>query len=774
MRTYLLLFLATVLTTGLFAQVGMGQWRTHFSYNETTLIEETDTEIFGISDGALFSIEKSSDEVKTYSKITGQNDFNASLIRYNKTTKSLLISYQNGNLDLLTEYGIDNIPDIKNKTIAADKTANDIFFDNEFAYISSGIGIVVVNLSKKEITDSYIIGHNNTPVGVKSVAFFADSIYALTADGLYVAKKNNPILVDYNNWHFRTNTVLSSAENKKLSFFNNRLYLLKTTGEVYSSADAIDWTVFDNSLAFTGLRVCDNQLLLHNQHTIVKYNQALSSESLSGLKMNDVLYNTTEAVFWVASADSSGILKIQSGSITNQYKPDGPATNDIFTVTHENDRLFAITGGSWDTEDEDRVGAVMIFENNRWKNIVNMDVSAYANKDFADLTQIAVDKVDLTHFFVSSWGEGVYEFKNDLFVKRYNYTNSTIEDCDTYNIDGLQNMDGVCYDNNNHLWMNATFVANSIKVMLNNGTWIEMNYPPISNKCNLDKIIVTKNNYKWMNLSRTKCKGGVFVLDDKNNPSNYYEHQYRYFSSVIDQDGNEVSIDPVFCLANDKKESVWIGTSTGVIVFDNIEQVFSSNYRVTRPKIARNDGSNYADFLLEGEMVKSIAVDGANRKWIGTAGSGIYLMSEDGIETIHHFTTENSPILSNTILSIAINDKTGEVFFATDLGLISFMSNATSPTENYANIQVYPNPVKENFSGLITINGLMDDTTVKITNTTGQLVYQTKSNGGTATWNGFIQNGQKASTGIYFIMVSNSSENNLSPSTAIGKIMIIK
>lgn len=757
------------------AQVGMGQWQTHFSYNEMTNIEEAPTIVYGISDGALFGIHKEDNEIETFSKINGQHDFSVSLIRYNSSINALLIAYENGNLDVLYEDGIKNIADIKEKNISASKNANDMLFVNDLAYISCGIGIVVVNLNKLEIKDSYIIGNNSTSVEIKSVAFMGDSIYALSAEGLYAANKNNTMLADYNNWNYRTNLLLSSNENKKMLCFNNRLYVLKANGEVYVSEDAMNWSLFHVGANYRSMRFSDNNLLLLTGSSLLKFNEQLELETLSNLKAVDAVYNATNNTYWVASSDSTGILKIQSGAVVQQFKPDGPATNKIINVKYDNDRLFALTGAPWDNDiyDQNRPGAVMILENNSWINITNKDVKPFTDRNFEGVTYVAADKSDNKHFFISTYRNGLYEFKNDAFFKRYNHLNSTIENFHGNDVlDDYLNVDGVCFDNNNNLWMNNTGTSPSrIKVLLTTGNWIKLDYFSGMVEA-FDKIIIAQNNYKWMNLPKD---GGVFILNDKNDPLSRSTHQYRFFKSVTDQDENDLKIDRVYSLAEDLDNNIWIGTLNGPVIFKNTEQVFNTDYTVYRPKIARNDGSIYADYLLEGERINAIAVDGANRKWIGTAGSGAYLMSDDGLETIQHFTTDNSPILSNAILSITINNKTGEVFFATDKGLISYMSDAAQAEKNYASIAVYPNPVRESFNGIITISGLMEDTTVKITDASGNIVYQTKSNGGIATWNGFTNRGIKASSGVYFVMGANATDKNSeNVQTAIGKILIIR
>ncbi|MDR3706200.1 MAG: two-component regulator propeller domain-containing protein [Paludibacteraceae bacterium] len=756
------------------AQVAMGGWRSHFAYNQTNKVEQTASKIFGVADGALFSVSKEDNSVETYSKIDGLNDFSISKIKYNETLGVLMIAYADGNIDLLSSDGISNIPDIKEKNVTANKIPKDIFFVNEYAYISNGIGIVVVNLKKKEITDTYIVGNNGKKVSIMSTTIFGDSIYAIDSTGVHVALSSNKFLADYENWKYRTNTPLPSAVNLQLVVFNNKLYLLKSSGAVYSSSDAVNWTPFDNSQTYTGIKVSDNNLLLHASKSIVKYNQNLAKESFSDTTTNDVIYNSNTSAYWIA-ADSAGLVKVINGAITQTFKPDGPTSNNIFNMKYEGDRIFAITAAPWDYDMSIGTipGAVMIYENNSWKNIINKDVKPYTKVNFMGLTYMAADKSDKTHFYVSTWGEGLYEFRNDAFYKRYNYTNSTIEYAFSANPDLTQNLDGVCIDKNNNIWMSDEQVSNSLKILQKDGTWSQLSYPELAKRASFDKIIATQNNFKWLNLPGST--GGLFVLDDKGITTSTSGHSKRFFPSVTDQDGNVISIQPVYCMVEDSDKNVWIGTANGPIIFENIDNVFNSDYTINRPKISRNDGTDYADYLLNGTKINCLVVDGANRKWIGTGNSGVFLMSSDGLSTIHHFTAENSPLLSNNILSMAVDSKTGETFFATDEGLISYMSDATEAQSSYSSISVYPNPVRENFSGVITITGLMSGTTIKITDTAGNLIYTTKSNGGIATWDGQNISGKRVNTGVYFVMASNATDSNSSDiKTAIAKILIIK
>jgi len=212
-----------------------------------------------------------------------------------------------------------------------------------------------------------------------------------------------------------------------------------------------------------------------------------------------------------------------------------------------------------------------------------------------------------------------------------------------------------------------------------------------------------------------------------------------------------------------------VGTNEGPLLFNNPSKAFDSDFACSRVKIPRNDGTISADYLLIDEQINAIAIDGANRKWLGTKSSGIYLMSENGQETIRHFTTMNSPLLSNEILSIAINPVTGEVFIGTGSGLVSYQSDAAEATNVFQNVHAYPNPVRENYSGIITITGLVADTKVKITDLTGNVICETTSNGSIATWDGKNTFGQRVSTGVYLAICV--TPDGLQ--SAITKILVI-
>lgn len=758
-------------------QLAIGQWRTYLSYGSASAVEQANDKIFGVYDGALVSISKEDGEVNTFSSINGMSDLGVDKIKHCETLNTLVVTYANGNIDLISGAGIKNISDIKNKAITADKRTNDILISDNKAYISNGFGVVLLNLSKKEIADTYIFtneqANTGTFVGAQACAIFNDSIYIISKTDIYAGFKNSAFLANYQNWIKKSNLPEPGTENKMLVAFNNKMYLLKASGNVYSSDDSNNWTIFNNSKVFNHIRVTDNNLLLYTKTDIVKYNQNNDEISLTTNSCNDVVYNQSDASYWVAT-DSMGIIKVHNNQIVNEYKFDGPVTNKIFRISFQGEKLYGYTVYKWYTEENSPSGALMIYDGSSWINFTKKEINPLTNTNFTGINHVAVDRNDPNHYFVSSWREGIYEFQNNVFVKRYNYLNSTIENFSTVNEE--QTVHGVCFDKNNNLWFNQEFAKNCIKVRTNTGEWLQYRYSALTGNSNgFDRIFVASNNYKWMNNPRSSQNGGVFILNDKNNPNDSINHQSIYFSTVTDQDEESVSINPTYCIAEDTEGDIWVGTNNGPVIFKNVENIFKTGYKAYRIKISRNDGTDYADYLLGEQKINDIAVDAGNRKWIATETAGVYLMSADGQKTIQHFTTENSPLFSNTVLSLAINNKTGEVFIATNLGLMSYQSDASESRTSYENINVYPNPVRESYTGLISFSGLMKNSIVKITDGSGHLVYQAKSNGGLMTWDGKSLDGNKVSTGVYFVMCSNANEDNTENiSTGIGKFLIIK
>jgi ligand-binding sensor domain-containing protein len=280
----------------------------------------------------------------------------------------------------------------------------------------------------------------------------------------------------------------------------------------------------------------------------------------------------------------------------------------------------------------------------------------------------------------------------------------------------------------------------------------------------IGKIICAKNGIKWIILPRGR---GLFAFNENETIDNTSDDKKKYVS-VMDENGDVIAND-IHAIAEDKEGLIWVGTNKGIVFYYNPENVFESTAFYAQQIKIPNENPGQANFLLEAETVTAIAIDGANHKWFGTENGGVFMMSADATKELLHFTKENSPLLSNSILGITIEPNSGEVFFATDKGVISYRSTTTEGEESFHNVYAFPNPVKPGYEGLIAITGLVTDADIKISDIAGNVVYQTKAEGGQATWNGRKFSGEKVQTGVYLVFCSNDDGSK----TYITKILFI-
>lgn len=751
------------------AQIPMGEWRTHFAYNNVNQITQSPNKVFAVSDGTLFSVDKRDGSKEFYSKINGLNGTIISRIKYDDASKSLLIIYSNGNIDFLTENGVENLPDYFNKQMSVDKSVNHILFNGKQAYLSCNFGVLVLDDARREIKETYYIGANATEVKVLSTSIFQNNIYAASASDIYYASLSDPYLISYEHWK-KMSALPGSGSIKMLLNFGDNLILLRD-GKLYKYGTDNVWTNLDVLNNYTNIVVAGDYLQCSTSTKNLLYNKQFTSVAIPNLtEIFDGLYDATSSLFWFA-VGAKGLVQynMSNATISEYIKPDGPAVNSPYNMRFAGQKLFVVQGGRWDAQ-YNIPGLVMIYENNIWKNIDNQTIATKTGKNVLDFTDIGIDPADNKHFFIPSFGTGLYEFKNDEFYKWYSPDNSPLQSFYASDYKYIR-VEGSLYDEAGNLWLlNPSAKDNKIKILKPDGNWNAINDPNINTKHTFSAPLISNvnKNQKWV-LS-LRVLPGVSIFDDNGTLDNANDDKSIFYSSFTNPDGGDV-IAPsfYFCMAQDKNGVMWVGTSEGPLLFNNTNKAFDAGFTCSKVKIPRNDGTNLADYLLEGEMIKAIAVDGANRKWIGTATSGVYLMSENGQETIHHFTAENSPLLSNAILSIAVNPQTGEVFFGTSNGLVSFQSDAAEGEDYFQQVHTYPNPVRENYDGLITITGLIDKTNVKITDLSGNLVVQTVSNGSIATWDGRNGYGKKVSTGVY-VAVCVSPDGTQSTTT---KILII-
>lgn len=777
MKKYSLFLLLLVINLTAVGQGIIGNWRTHLAYNSVNQIAQSKNKIFAVSEGSLYSVSKLDGDIEFYSKMSGLNDANILKIEFDEANNQLLIIYQNGNIDIMHEAGVNNIPDLYRKQMSNSKAINEVSFVGKNAYLSSDFGILLVNMEKQEITDTYIIGQGGRETKVLSTMIHNDTIYSISENQLLWSDARKPhLLVNFEYWKPVAN-LPGSGDFKKVVSFGGKL-LLQRGNQLFRRDGAANWTPLASAFTIHSVQVSHGRVIINDKTNVVyTLNEQfeLSSESIT--VSDDVEYDNTNSTFWLAGMDQGVIAaKIKAGQEPelSYFKPKGPALNIPFWMTFAGEKLFVVPGGRW-ASNNNQPGMIMIYENNQWKNILSNEVTDVITQQIPkqpalDFMNVAVDPTDPTHFYVTSFANGLFEFRNDAFVKWHHHKNSPFVNIFDFEPYSYIRLDGATFDPAGNLWLCNMFDANAIKILKASGEWTSL-YFAESNKPTLGNILINNQNSKQKWVPSVRAPSGVFIFDDNGTLDDQSDDKNRFMSTFADLDnpGSDLRPSAIYTLQQDKNGVIWAGTDLGPLLFYNTSRAFDSNYTCSRVKIPRNDGTNQADYLLKDETVQAIAIDGANRKWLGTKNSGLFLMSDNGQETIRHFTSSNSPLLSDNIMSLSINPVSGEVFIGTSNGLVSYQSDAAEGTGLYDNVYAYPNPVRESYKGIITITGLIDNTRVKVTDISGNLIYQTVSNGSIATWDGNDVHGRRVRTGIYLAICANEDGTQ----STITKIMVV-
>jgi len=772
----LLIALFCISILSVYSQRAVGEWTDYQSYAHAKNVVDTGEKIYCATEGGLFSYNKSDNSIQKMSGISGLSDTGVQRLAYSKENGILLIAYQNANIDLLIGNEIFNLSDIKRKQIAADKTINNVMFSGKLAYLSCGFGIVVINMEKKEIKDTYFIGNEGAYLNVCDMAIDGSFLYAATINGIYKANASDPNLQNYNNWIRQTSIPNANKKFSKIEIFKGKLIANYSPGlwdgdEMYQ-LNGQTWTrllpeinyisemsSFGDYLVIASreeVRVYNDKferLIFVNKYTLQAYDE-------SSIQTSDAIIDAKN-ILWIAD-QKHGLIKV--GTQSERLVPEGPIDNSIFSLTINGSDIWITSGG----------------RNNAWNNLFSepkfqlnrngkwtvFDKKVFpAPNDFRDMVCITVDPKNPDHVFAGSWGGGVLEFNAGKFVKRYDNFNSTLQTALPSQPDApYVRIGGMDFDSKGNLWVTNSSVGKVLSVYQTDGNWKAYELSGIANKYSIGKVIVTQNDDKWILVPRAKGQS-LYVLNSTNDQSK----EQNVVARFVNSEGEFFTeMNDVYALTEDLKGEIWVGTSVGIAVFSDPKKIWTeSTMYASRPGL--DLGDNYFHPLLEKETVTSIAVDGANRKWIGTKASGVFLISEDGETEIEHFNTENSPLPSNEITDIAINQQTGEVFIGTSSGLISYMGEATTGNDEFTDVYVYPNPVRETYDGPIVVKGLVDDTDVKITDISGNLVYKTISLGGQAIWDGTNLNGNRCKTGVYLIFMTDPTGEQ----TKITKLLFI-
>ena len=761
MRRFLTIQILLLVFIYLPGQTPVGSWSDHLVYNTAECVAAGADEVFASTGSSILIYNKGFAELKKMSRINGLTETGISTIAWSEENKALIIAYLSTNVDLLKNNIIYNIPDISRKYIPGKKEINKIRTNGKYAYLTCSFGIVVVDLNKMEIYDTWKPGNGSDNIEVWDIAFGKGKIYAATDAGVYSADLSNTGLSYFGNWNLITFLPNPGGNYTACIFSGNKLYtnlsdpisggdqvyLIDDASTLFSFTAGVYNKSFDS--AITGFTISSRSSIKYYNlngsliNTISSYGWGIPNISQAVIDNEDI---------WIADINS-GLVRGENMQMFSALTLPGPVSNNAFNITSYNGKTV-ICGGATDVSwnNQGRPLQVSIHENNNWISLPSGTI--------IDPMRALIDPDNNNHMFVSTWGGGLLEYENDNLLKQYTESNSPLQTI----IPGRPyvRICGLALDKSKNLWLTQTGVPGSIKVLKADGTWIAN--PITIDAPTIGDIIITKTGHKWIILPRGY---GLFVLDDNNTPDVFSDDRYK---KLLVQDIGNQPISFVYSIAEDLDGNIWIGTDQGPLIYYNPEKVFDSDLKANRIKISRNDGTDQADYLLKTETITTIAVDGANRKWLGTTSSGAYLLSPDGTTQIKNYNEQNSPLFSNSIVTLAVDNKTGEVWFGTLKGVQSVRGDATSGEEKFKNVHTFPNPVREGFTGNVTITGLIKDSQIRITDISGNLVYETVSDGGQATWDLKNYTGRRVATGVYLVFCASRDGSQ----SFVTKMLVIK
>jgi hypothetical protein len=744
----------------LMAQIPTGSWREHLPYSKTMFVANSPTKVYCATPYSLFSYDKSEKYIEKKSKIDGLSDLGIGHIAYSNKHNLLLVGYQNGNIDVITSTKRYNFPDIKNKNIMFDKGINQIALYNDTAFISTGFGIVVFNLARMEIADTYILGPMGTYKSINACVVFQNKLYALTPDGIMCANLNHSFLSNYQNWETLTNLPYGSQNYFTGCAFGKYLMV----GHNYSNSKLTPVSLFDghqwdtygaDTIAYvTTLKSQGTTLLISYYNLYVKtfdqdFKPLLTYQNYNN---NDADFGENGTV-WIATNDR-GLVAIGPGYGVNA-NPAGPAGLNAFAMLTVGNTILTVPGaynrssvGSFTQAD------AYHFTDEKWGRLTtNPDVSIFGNYDAVCLAS----QNNPDHYFIGTWGYGIIEVKQGQVQAVYNQQN-TNEMFDKYPF-----VSGMATDSKGNLWTVHRNTNQPFKVKTPDGNWYSYDFGGSFSGKTTGKVMRAKNGDYWCISFRGD---GIMVWNDNQTPENGADDKYLHFYALAE---NGTSLDRYYnSIAQDVNGAIWIGTDDGPIVYDYPQNILAGKtFYARRPQVVE-DG--YLNPLLEEKRITAIAIDGANRKWLATEGAGLYLVSADGTAELISFSQNSSPLFSDNIQALTFSRQNSELFIATDKGIQSYMTSSSAPRSSFTDVYAFPNPVRPDYAGVITIRGLMYNTNVKIIDTGGRLVFETTSEGGDAIWNGQNMEGKKVASGIYTVLLNNPDGSQ----SDITKIMIIR
>jgi hypothetical protein len=766
-RTLVFLTFTLSLASATRAQLPIGQWRDHFSYTNTVAVVEGNGAVYCATRNAVFRFDPATSETARINKTNALNDVDVSALGWSSGLNALVVGYGNGNVDVVFGESSTNLSDIRRSGIIGDKRIYGIICAGDLAYLSCGFGIVVMDLVRKEVRDTWIIFPNAAQNRVNALTFHQDSIYAATELGIFSAWQGESNLAAFTNWHLRADLPQANGYYSDVESFAGRLFVNWSTAPPSNAeSDTLyywdgGWQrltdAYGRDTRSVSVSPDGQRLVLSHTYDACQYNVGLErvfqSNNVGGRTF--IVANAAGASnggVWVATS-TIGLVRLDGADAGLVIAPNGPRSSGAVKLDVQNDLLMVATGsvtGNWSSSYNHE--GIHLFRDGVWRTVQEVDDPLMLGVNplgggAVDPMTVAVDPGVPGHAYTGSWEEGVLEWQDGAVQKIWNGTNSSLGNTGNP-ADGIVYVAGMDFDKDGNLWVSNANTQKVVSVRKKDGTWKSFDPGTIlgGNEL-LSDITAMENGQKWLVRPRTS---GLLVFTDGGTIDDTGDDQFKVLTTYENQ-GKLPTMD-VFAVTEDQDGEVWVGTGKGIAVFYNPEAIFSDENFDCQQILIEQDGN--VQILLETEVVSAITVDGGNRKWLGTQSSGVFLVSPDGTTQLEHFTKDNSPMPSNNVTSITINGNSGEVFIGTDQGIVSYRGEATEGGNEATCASVFPNPVRETYQGPVAITGLIADSDVRITDMAGNLVYRTISNGGQAIWPATDLSGQRVGSGVYLVLAS--------------------
>ncbi|MCX2738377.1 type IX secretion system anionic LPS delivery protein PorZ [Pontibacter anaerobius] len=741
------------------SQLPIGGWQVHVPYQQGKAVAVAGDKVYLAAERGLFYYDREFNTTETISKVDGLSEQQISDIAFSEGAGTLIIAYGNTKVDLLKGNGIYAINDIFRKSITGEKKINRIYTYNKLAYLAASFGVVVLDLQKREVKDTYSsLGPNGESINATDVAILGDKIYLATSLGILSAPLSGANLQDFRSWSNQSGGLPDASAVTSLAAFRGQLYTGTSSGVYILSGAGWSEAVLASGAAVQSINATEAHLSIVSSAGVLVQdaNGQVYTLSHALLTQPREAIATTGGEVWLADK-AKGLIKMNLGAsdAAAAFAPAGPYASESFGIYTYGGKVYVLGGGyNENFEPNNNTSGFYTYANGEWQNF---NRALYPQPAFVagqDLVSAVFNPIT-NKLYLASYGSGLIEWEGPEKAILYNDTNSPLLPRASMN---QVRVTGVAADYEGNVWVvnpNQQPGAPGLHKLSPDGSWLSYNINNIPDASNLTSLVIDDYGQKWLSIARKgNSRSGLVVYD---------EQQNRTRTLSVGEGNGGLPSGTVYSMAKDLNGDIWVGTASGVGIYYNAAFVFeSARYDARIPVI---DGRP----LLNGQIVRSIAVDGANRKWIGT-DNGLWLFGPDGDEQIHHFTTQNSPLPSDKVYAVGVEHQTGEVFVATDAGVASFRSSATVTEGKPECAVVFPNPVRPDFAGEVGISGLPNNADVRITDVSGTLVYKGKATGGTFAWNVRDYNGNRVKAGVYLVLSASEDGDQ----TCISKIAVLE